>query len=395
MDNSTQSLTIRRVENRADFDRFLRLPLQLYDGHKGFSCPLEFERREVHDPKKAPFFEHGRAQGFLALRGDRVIGRISAQYDTLAVQTYGQNLGFFGFLDCADDAEAVRALLGAAENWVLAQGAVAIRGPFSHSINEEIGLMIEGADRRPVLLMPYHPPYLAKLVESAGYAKVMDVDAFDYVVGRAGIRRRAESAASEDVVIRTINMKNYDAEIAAVVAIFNDAWARNWGFVPFTRAEMTHMAQSLKAILAPELVVFAEIRGETVAMAVCLPNIAEIVQDFKGKLLPFNWVHLLRQLQPQGVKSARVPLMGLMQKYQNTLEGMSALLGMFAYLDASMMKRGILNVELSWILENNDSMRRLLRVLGAEPYKKYRIYDKNLVIIAGQGDRMMNQDAIA
>lgn len=371
-------LTIRPVENRADLMTFIRVPGKIYAGAPGFSEPLEFERLATHDPRKAPFFRHGKAQYFNAARGGRAIGRIAAIRDEWTHAVHGPDTGFFGFFDCAEDEEAARALLEAAGTWVKAAGGREIRGPFSHSINEETGLMISGFDERPVLMMPYHPPFLGRMVENSGFSKIMDVEAWDYATGASGLRKRLESAKAAGIHIRTLRSEHYPAEIRTIVEIFNDAWARNWGFVPFAEAEIAHLAESLKPILVPELVLFAEIGGKPVAMAVTLPNVAEIAQDFRGKLLPFNWVKLLRGLRKGGVASARVPLMGLRQEFQNTMPGMGALLGLFATLDNHLAMRGIRNVELSWILETNDPMQRLLRVLNARRYKTWRIYAKPL-----------------
>ena len=371
-------LNIRPVSGRADLLAFIRAPGQFYAGATGFSEPLEFERLATHDSRKATFFRHGQTQYFLASRGARVVGRIAAIRDEWTREIHGPDTGFFGFFDCLEDEEAAHGLLAAASAWVKAAGGREIRGPFSHSINEETGLMISGFDERPVLMMPYHPPFLGPMVENFGFTKIMDIEAYDYPTGAAGFRKRIESAQKAGINIRTLRSEDYPAEIRTIVEIFNDAWSRNWGFVPFAEAEIAHLAESLKPILVPELVLFAKIGGKPVAMAVTLPNIAEIARDFHGKLLPFNWVRLLTGLRKNGVASARVPLMGLRQEFQNTMLGMGALLGLFATLDNNLAMRGIRNVELSWILETNDPMQRLLRVLNARKYKIWRIYSKPL-----------------
>lgn len=371
-------LTIRPVRSRADLLTFIRAPGRFYGGAAGFSEPLEFDRLAAHDPRKAPFFRHGRAEYFLAERGGKLVGRIAAIRDDWTHAVHGPDTGFFGFFDCMDDEPAAHALLSAAGDWVKAAGGREIRGPFSHSINEETGLMISGFDERPVLMMPFHPPFLGRMVENFGFTKIMDIEAWDYTTGAAGFRKRIESAQKAGIHIRTLRPEDYPAEIRTVVEIFNDAWAPNWGFVPFAEGEIAHLAASLKPILVPELVLFAEIDGKPVAMAVALPNIAEIAKDFHGKLLPFNWVKLLMGLRKGGVASARVPLMGLAREYQNTMLGMGALLGLFATLDSHLASRGIGNVELSWILETNDPLQRLLRVLNARRYKSWRIYTKRL-----------------
>lgn len=373
------SLGVGPVGSKQDFTDFIRLPSALYRGAKSFVAPLEMERRENLDPAKNPFFEHAQATYWLARRGGRVVGRVSAQIDRLAQESWGRKIAFFGFLDAEDDARTFAALLDEAERWAKARGASAIVGPFSHSINEESGLLVDGFSARPAMMMPYHPPYAGGHVEAAGYAPARDLLAYDYRLGTRRLRPSTRANGTrERFTIRRLDMRRYDREVVTLVDIFNDAWSKNWGFTPFTPAEVAHMAKALRPLICADLVYFAEVEGKPAAMVVCLPDLAEATRDLDGKLLPFGWAKLLWRLKVAGVKSARLPLMGVRKRYQKSLMGPLLVRGMLERLDQALGARGMSHAELSWILEDNRPMRRLLEGAGATPYKTYRIYEKAL-----------------
>jgi len=373
------ALTIETVAEPHRSDAFVRLPTKLYADHPGFVPPLELMTRETLDPAKNAVFEHLEAAYFLALRDGRPVGRISAQVDSLAVETEGRRIGFFGFFDVADDAEVASALLETAETWLRARGAVASRGPISHTMTEEVGLLVDGFDARPVLMTPWHPPHAGRLVEAGGYDKARDVLCFDYDVGTArATHRAAAKAEAAGVVLRKLDPKDYSGDIARVVSIYNDAWSENWGFTPFTESEVAHLAAALKPIVDPELVVIVEMEGEAVAFAIALPNVLEAAEGLGGRLLPFGWAPFLWRLKGRGVSSCRMPLMGARKSLQTSLLGAVVVRGMLERIDEAMAAAGFVHSELSWILETNASMLAVLRSIGARAYKTHRIYEKPL-----------------
>ena len=240
-------LEIVPVQSPDDLRAFIRVPAGLYSGRAGFSAPLEIERLESHDPKKNPFFEHARAQYWIARRGRETVGRISAQIDELAPRNgAGGVVGYFGFFDVPDDAEVAQALLRTAEDWLREHGAAVARGPISHSLNEEMGLLVDGFEARPMLMMPYHPPYAGPLAEAAGYAKAKDVHAYNYRVATEHRRFSERMAGRVDIQIRQLDNKRYAEDIKLVADIFNDGWANNWGFSPFTELEVAHPGEISK-----------------------------------------------------------------------------------------------------------------------------------------------------
>jgi hypothetical protein len=364
------------VRTAAELDRFIHLPARLYAGDPNFVAPLHIERKEALSPKKNPYFEHAEAQLFLAQRQGRDVGRISAQVDRLADGAEGH----FGLVAAEDDAEVFRALFAAAEDWLRGRGRSRALGPFNLSINEESGLLVAGFDSPPMMLMAHDPPYAAQHLEACGYIKAKDTIAYLYDITRdlpRAARRLIDKRESSRLSVRNLDMDRYLEEFDLVTAIFNEAWAANWGFIPFTAAEIRHMAKSLKPLLAPSGVAIAEIGGKAVGFGVLLPNLNEAIADFKGRLLPFNWLTLLLRLK-RGTRTARVPLMGIRPEYHGGVLGGLIAFHIIDRLRSGARSRGVERVELSWILEDNWPMRRVIESLGAVPYKTYRIYRKAL-----------------
>jgi hypothetical protein len=374
------SVVVQPVTSSRDLDEFIALPKRLYRGRAGYIAPLDLERKETLSRNKNPYFQHAAAELFLARRAGEVVGRISAQFCRLHQEKYRGDTGHFGWIDTIDDLAVVRALTGAAENWLKAQGARRMRGPFSFSSNEESGLLVDGFDATPMLMMPYHLPYQGGLIEACGFAGAKDLLA--YTVDKAtyhavGSSRMLDKMRSDGRVrLRSLDMKNYKADLAALLAVFNDAWSENWEMVPFSQSEIEAAAASMKPLIDPDLVVIAEIDNEVAGMLVCLPNLLEAIRDLDGRLLPFGFAKLLWRLKRKTLKTARVPLMGIRRKYHGTLTGASLLPLMFHRLKEPFFARGLEQVELSWILDDNLPMRRVLEGIGAKVYKTYRIYEK-------------------
>ncbi|MEM7222912.1 MAG: dATP pyrophosphohydrolase [Pseudomonadota bacterium] len=374
-------LEIRAVHDRAEMARFIALPERLYDGQAGFVAPLRLERGDALSRAKNPYFEHAKAEYWLAWRDGRPVGRISAQIDELTQVRHGAGLGQFGCLDAEDDPAIFQALTGAAEAWLKDAGMTRCQGPFSLSINQQCGLLVEGYDEPPMMMMDFAPPYAAQRLAEQGYAKVMDLLAYDYTAEQPpppGAEWLERLTADGRVVLRRLDKGRYRQELDVILDIFNDAWSENWGFVPFTEAEMSHIAAELKPILRPEMVWIAEIEGEAIAMIVCLPNLAEAFEGLSGKLLPFGWLKLLWRLKVKGLKSGRVVMMGLRKAHHGSPIGSAIVLMLIEELRESLIKIGYRRAEMSWILEDNWRMRAVIEGIGGRHSKTYRIYEKAL-----------------
>lgn len=374
------AIDILEVKTPADLDRFIRLPERLHAGDPAYVAPLRMERRQALTPATNPFFSHAEAAFFLALRGGEVVGRISAQIDQEALPLE-PGVGHFGMIAAEDDPAVFAALLGAAEAWLAARGMTQARGPLNLSTNEETGLLVDGFQTPPMLLMGHDRPYVGGRIEEQGYAKVKDVIAYLYDIGHdlpPSVRRMLDRPLKSGMAVRPIDWSRYDAEISTVTDIYNDAWSGNWGFVPLTRAETAQMAKSLRPLLDRRLVWFVEIDGEAVGFIVTLPNLNEAIRDLGGRLLPFGWAKLLWRLKVGGVKTGRVPLMGVRRRFSGSLIGALIPFLLINAVREQARGMGLEKIELSWILEDNWPMRRIIEGLGADPYKTYRLYQKPL-----------------
>ncbi|NDH60689.1 MAG: dATP pyrophosphohydrolase [Alphaproteobacteria bacterium] len=376
-------IVVSPVVTKADLKAFIDLPKRLYAGHKGYVPHLDVERREAYSPKKNPLFQHVEVQFFLARRDGRVVGRITAQIDRASLERYADSTGHFGCLVAEDDPAIFAALFAAVEAWLKSKGMVRATGPFSLSVNEEVGLLIDGFDSRPVLMVPYDPPYAGSRVEACGYAKIKDLFSYDYDVQNApetiGAKLMARAGMAGRVKVRTANMKMFDAEVRTLVGIFNDAWSDNWGFVPFTQAEIDHASKAFGPVIVPELAVFVEVDDEAVAFIVALTNLNEAIDGFNGKLGPLSLAKLLYRLKIAGVGSTRVPLMGVKKKFRNhPLMGAGLAMMAIDHLRANGKRLGKTSAELGWILEDNKATNNIIRSVGGVHYKTHRIYEKAL-----------------
>jgi hypothetical protein len=375
------ALTIAPVVTKADLKRFVRLPTAINAGDPSWVTPLDMERMEALSPATNPFFAHAEVQLWLASRDGRDVGRISAQIDALAPKDPERPAGHFGMVAAEDDPEVFALLFQTAEAWLKARGCAVAVGPFNLSVNEEVGLLVDGFDTPPMLLMGHDPRHAGPRVEEQGYVKAKDIYAYlskksDDI--RPAILRRIRRGPAPGVTLRMLDMKRYDAEVTDLTEILNDAWSGNWGFTPTTEAETRQLAKALKAVIDPRMVWFAEIDGEVAGFVAMLPNVNEAIADLDGKLLPFGWAKLLWRLKVSRVKSVRVPLMGVKRKFGDSLRGQ---LLPFQLMDASATAGralGYERYEFSWILEDNAPMRRICESLGAHIYKTYRVYEKAL-----------------
>ncbi len=354
-----------------------------YADDPNYVAPLEFEVAARLDPKANPALSGAEVQLFIAKKNGAVAGRVSAFINPLHLQTYNDATGHFGFLDAIDDAEVFAALLKTAEDWMRARGMKKIAGPFSFSVNEECGLLIDGFDAPPYVMMPHGRPFYRRHVEAAGYSKAMDMYALRYIPRRQFIPEKRmkfieRALSSPRVKIRNIDFARFNAEIATLVDIYKDAWSDNWGFVPMTEAQIAHMARELRPIIEKYNIIFCELDGEPVAFGLVLPNVMELIRDFDGKLLPFNWAKLLWRLKVKKPSQARMPLMGVRKKLHGKPIGAAFAYKIIEMVNSANMDNGITSSELSWILEINKDMLTMLTDIGAEIYKTYRIYERGL-----------------
>jgi hypothetical protein len=374
-------IEIRQTRAGGRVRDFLGVVDSIYAGDPNYVRELDFDVKERLDPKKNPFFEHGEATLFTAYRAGRCVGRVSASIDREHLERHKDGAGFFGFFDTVEDQEVATALLRAAEDWLRGRGMKTARGPLSLSINEEMGCLVDGFDTPPMILMPHHRPYQGGLIEGAGYQKAKDVFAWKYVVGSLNARtKRAhqEIKAMPEVSCRTVSPKDLDRDVALVTDIFNDAWADNWGFVPFTRNEVRKMAKDFKLILEPEITRIAFIDGEPAAVAVALPNVNELIADLGGRLLPTGLLKLLYRLKVQGPKTARLVILGIRKKFRYSRKYAALSVFLFGELHESGKRIGIQWGELGWTLEDNGAVNAAIRVMGGEIYKRYRVYERPL-----------------
>lgn len=338
--------------------------------------PLKSDIRLLFDREKNPFFAHATIESWLALAGDRVVGRITAIDNRAHNEFHSDRIGFFGFFECEDDPAAAMALFDVAAVWLAARGRDAMRGPMNFSTNDDCGSLIEGFDTPPMIMMPHNPAYHARLYAAAGFVKAKDLVA--YWMDKQEMPERIERAVAlvrkrKSIVTRPMDMKNFDRDVALIRSIYNDAWEKNWGFVPMTQAEIEHMAKQLKPVVDPELVVFAEIRGEAIGFGLGLPDFNVALKAAGGELFPFGFLAIL--WHQRRIHRARVLTLGVKEGYRAS--GIDALI--YTEIFHRGHRRGYTHGEFSWILEDNLAMRRPLENMGAAVYKTYRIYDRPLV----------------
>ena len=378
---SETSLEIQPVETADDMDAFIRLPFRLHEGDKTWVPPLLMERRDALSAEKNPFMKRATVRFWLAKRGGKTVGRISAQMDPLVAKTRDSEEGHFGMIAAEDDPQVFAALTDAAERWLRDQGAKVVFGPFNLSINEETGLLVDGRDTKPMIMMGHDYSYVADRLEEQGYTKVRDLFAYLWEAGKPlpkMLQAFKKRPLPEGTSLRRIRMSVYDQEVRNLADIFNDAWSENWGFIPLEADEVEHMAKQLKQLIYPDWVWFVDIDGKPTAFIVCLPNVNEAIEDMNGKLLPFGWFKLLWRLKVKRTKTARVALLGVRKQYLTNLLGPLIVGNLMNTIFREVTRRGTKEVEMSWILEDNTPMRRLAVKMGGREYKTYRVYQKSL-----------------
>ena len=376
------SVSIRPVRTRRELKRFVKVPFRLHRDSEQWVAPLIFERMQFLDRKKNPWFEHGEAEYFLAERDGEPVGRITAHADSRWDEFQGGKDAMFGFFETAEDPEVARALFDAATEWAAARGRERILGPMDFTTNDEIGILVEGFERQPMILEPWHPPYYQRLIEAEGFAKTMDVLMWELRMGQLkegekfdpSIHEAAEKALrDEGIVIRNMRKREMAAEVRRFMDVYNEAWGENWGFVPITDAEVEFQAKNLKQVLDEEWTFMAEKDGEVVGAALTLPDINQVLARLNGRLLPFGWARFL--LGQRKIDRLRVFALGVKHDYRHT--GVAA--GLYLeHIKLAALPDKIHWGEMGWILETNKPMNRAMEGMGGKVVKKYRLYERSL-----------------
>jgi len=379
---SSAPVTIRPVQSKKDKKAFVDFAWEVYKDDPAWVPPLKDEVHGLITPGKNPWFEHARAQLWLAERDGKTVGRISAQVDDLVQEHMGQGTGQWGFFD-ALDAEAAAVLIKTAEDWLRQQGMTRALGPISLSIWDEPGLEIEGFAEPPTAMMGHHRPEYQAWIEAAGYGKAKDLLTYALNIENwedPKIDRLIDMGERNPRIrIRMVDKSRFDEEARLILNLLNDAWSNNWGYVPLTEAEIKYAGKKLKPIIFNELVRVAELDGEPVAFMLTIPDINELIKDLNGELFPFNFIKLLWRLRKPRARRLRVPLMGVARKLHHTRLASQLAFMMIEYTrrDGN-NKYGATHGEFGWILEDNKGMLSIAQLPGAAVNHRYRIYEKAL-----------------
>lgn len=380
-------ITVRQIESKRDRKAFVDLPFRLYADDPAWVPPLKSEALGMITPEKNGWYSHADAQLFLAEEGGRVVGRISAHIDTLALtmpasQGFGPGVGQWGLME-AEREDVFQALLARAEDWLRAKGMTRALGPISQSIWEEPGLLVEGHDHPPTIMMGHaHPEYRA-WIEAAGYAVEKQLLTYELDITQdfppivQRIIRSGEK--NERIRIREVDKRRFDEEAAIILGILNDAWSDNWGFVPLTPPEIKDVGVKLKPIVFNDLIRIAELDGKPVAFMITLPDLNEAIAPLKGSLLPFGWAKLLWFLRAPKVRTMRVPLMGVVKELQSSRMASQLAFMMIEYIRrASVTRYGASRGEIGWILDDNQGMRSIAETIQSRVNKVYNVYARHL-----------------
>ena len=371
---------IRKTPMGGPLKDFLNVVEYIYRDDPNYIRPLDFELKQRLSPKH-PFFDHAEGVVITAHRNGFCVGRCTAQIDREHLARYRDDVGFFGLFDTIEDETVAKGLLETAAEWLSERGMKRMRGPFSLSVNDEIGCLIDGFDTPPMVMMPHHRPYQGPLIEAAGLPKLKDLYAWRYVVGDIPPRaRRAhdEIEAMPEVQARTCRVKELATEVRTIVDVFNDAWSENWGFVPYTERELRALADMMKLVIRPELSLIVNINDEPAAVAVALPNINESLAGLHGKLTPINLAKLLWRFKVRGPRTARLAILGIRKKYRAMKKYAGLSTFMYAKMNHAGQRCGIDWGELSWTLEDNAPVNLGIKFMGGKVYKRYRIFERAL-----------------
>ncbi|MEO1730995.1 MAG: N-acetyltransferase [Pseudomonadota bacterium] len=380
-------ISVKPISGKKERGQFVDLG-RAFAARMPHSVPqLRSEQLELIDPGKNPFFGHARAQLYIAYRGGKAVGRISAHIDEEALkvpaeQGFGPGTGFFGYLD-AEDEEVAKALLEQAEQWLSDEGMTRVLGPISMSIWEEPGLLVKGQDHPPMIMMGHHPAHYAGWIEASGYklAKRLFTYDIDVTLGFPPIVQRIVKSGERNarIKVRRVDTSRWDEEVEIILSILNDAWSDNWGFVPFTPAEVAYAGQKLKPIIREELNMIAEVEGRPVAFMLTFPDMNHVLKKIDGKLFPFGWISMLRWLRNPVEAGMRVPLMGVLKELHNSrLASQLAFMMVNTIREEAIARYATPRAEIGWVLEDNQGMVAIADAIESNCNREYAIFEKAL-----------------
>lgn len=370
-------IEIKTLHPTKDITKFIKFAWKIYKDDPNWVPPLMMDKKKLLNKDKNPFFKTAEMEMYMAYKDGEPVGRIAAIKNDTHNKIHNENIGFFGFFESINDQEVANALLDKAKKWLQSKGVNAMRGPANPSSNDEYGMLLEGFDDAPRIMMTYNPKYYLDLMDNYGIKKAKDLYAYridnEKLLKSEKLIRVAEIARKRSKVeVQQIDMKNFKNELERVKQVYNQAWAPNWGFIPMTEEEIDNLAKELKPLIEKSLVLFAEVDGKTIAFALVMLDYNELFKDFNGKLFPFNVLKLFTQRKK--IKWARVLTLGIIPEYQK--RGIDALL--YYEIVKRAEKVGIIKGEASWILEDNEMMKRGAEVMNGEIYKKYRVYQQDI-----------------
>ena len=372
------SVDVRPVSGRRELREFIELPYRLHSTSRYWIPPLRIERRLFLNRRLNAFFKHGEAELFLAWRDGRVVGRVSAQVDEAWNAHHGDKAGMFGFLELEDDPEILPALLAAAEGWLKARGRDELLGPMDFTMNDESGVLVEGFDREPMIKQPWHPPYYQQRCEEAGLEKQVDLWMWELDISDRDkllpvlFDLAAKLEPEHGVTIRKMSRRSLRKDMDRFAEVYNSAWARNWGFVPYSKTDLDQYAQELQLVFDAPWFMVAEKDGETVAIAITVPDVNQVLKKMNGRLLPFGWWTFLRKKKL--IDRCRVGFLGVKPEYQHTGVAAGLYVEHFELATIGPVTWG----EMGWILETNRSMNRGMEAMNGRKVKTYRVYRKAL-----------------
>ena len=378
-------IEIVEAKDAAAVKQFIELPYELYRGDPTWRPPLRFLEKDKFHPNKNPGLGHLKVAFWLAKSGNKIVGRCASIINRFHLEKYNDSQGHFGFLDTNKAyPDAQPALLKTAEDWLRAKGMKEICGPFNFSVNEECGMLVEGFDTPQYMLMPHGRPDYPVAMEKLGYEKAMDTVAYlgntvdGYPRPKIVPTMVNYVERSEKLSVRPMRKGKFEEEIALAMDIFNDAWGNNWNYVPFSDAQVQHMAKDLSFVIQPDGFWFGEVDGVAKGFILMLPNINEAARDLDGRLFPFGWAKFLWRLKVSKVRSARIPLNGIRQDIQKTRTGTALMLTLHETCYAAMRPHKVHDVEMGWVLETNKDVQNMIELSSAKIYKRYRFYKKRL-----------------
>jgi GNAT superfamily N-acetyltransferase len=377
----TERLRVRAARDRRDLKRFIDLPYRLHARDPIWVPPLRRDVKLLLSRTENPFFEHADAEYFLAERDGEVVGRIAAISNQLHNETHGDLVGFFGFFESIDDQAVANALLETAGDWCRKHGHDVLRGPASFSVNDECGLLVDGFDKPPTLMMPHNPRYYVSLLEHAGFTKAKDLWVYQggteerYVPVPERLARGTELIRQrQGITLRALNLRDFQGEVDRIKELYNVAWEKNWGFVPMTEHEIDHLAEQFKPVVIPDLVPMAEKNGKLIGFGIALPDLNVVFRRHRsGRLFPMV-LDLLWSLKLKRIRRARILLLGVHPEYQG--KGIDAML--YHWIWTKSGERRIYWGEAGWILEDNPAMNAGLEKMTFRVYKTYRLYDRSI-----------------